>query len=49
MRCSLKKLVPANRTLKKLLSEIEFKCNNEDHGCKEIIPYDKVPSHLADC
>jgi hypothetical protein len=28
MRCTLSTLTPANRTLRKLLSEIEFTCNN---------------------
>jgi hypothetical protein len=49
MRCELKTLTPANLTLRKLLSELDFVCNNAENGCRKIIPYDKVNKHLETC
>lgn len=49
MRCSLRQLTPANRTLRKLLEELVFVCNNQANGCDLKIPYEGLTSHHAEC
>lgn len=49
MRCKLTVLTPASRTLKKLLEELEFECNNKHNGCLKKIKYERMAKHLAEC
>jgi late competence protein required for DNA uptake (superfamily II DNA/RNA helicase) len=40
LHCKMPVNLPANRTVKKLLNDLQFTCNNDFAGCKEIINYD---------
>jgi len=48
-KTTLKKLKPASRLLKNLLSRLEFTCENAQYGCTDSIKYDSLLSHPKLC
>lgn len=49
LRCPLKVLKPANLTVRKLLNELQFTCNNDYNGCKSEIMYEHLQKHQDNC
>lgn len=49
LRCVLKELKPANLTVRKLLNELQFTCNNDYNGCNSQIMYEDLKKHSDNC
>ena len=47
--CAHSSQINVDKTLKNILNKIKLKCPRSSHGCKEILNYEALESHLKEC